>query len=316
MTRILGIALLTALLGACTDDGGTTDGLTSNPTDGGEDTGNTPVATPFESFDDADLTDAATVQALTAASSPNVFAVGYAAAVTASNSSDAKCPTVVENKATGTTVYTGGCTSTNGRTFAGVVTLVENLKGEGGTITFEDYSYSQDEDCTGGSTVAVTNAFDGELVLEDNGSFSVNLAGTLADADLDLCTAVDRDLAIDYDGSVVGIGGKSTQTWSGSGQYGLSGFGKVDAQTFSEILDGDCASEADSGTTVLNSGSDEVVITYDGAVDCDKVSTVTWSLNGTVQGELGGVSCSTGGLGASGVLALAGLLLVRRRRED
>lgn len=317
MSRILGLALAASLFVACAD--GDTTGTTDDPNTDTDttDTGVDPIPTPFEVFDDADLTNAAAVQALTAASSPQIFGTVYLAGITGTSSSDPKCPMLVEDKAAGTETYTGGCTSKGGVTYSGTLVVTTIPKTEGGTLEFEEFGYATEEDCAGGGTVTQSQTFDGVLELDDMGAFVVDIAATVPDTDLDLCTSVPRDLQIDYAGAAVGIGGKDTQTWSGSGTYAVSDFGKVEAQTFSEILEGDCASEADSGTTLLRSGGDEVTITYDGAVDCDDNGTVTWSLNGTVQGELGGVACSNAGVGTtSGLLALAGLLLLRRRRED
>mgnify|MGYP001270728821 CR=1 FL=1 len=59
-----------------------------------------------------------------------------------------------------------------------------------------------------------------------------------------------------------------------------------------------------------------MVVTYDGESDCDEASTVQWSLNGEDQGEMEGVSCSTGTQpkNALAILGLLlGLILIRRR---
>lgn len=316
MTRVLSLALASSLFVACA--GEETSSLTDNP---GGDTGTLPdpEPTPFEAFDDADLTDAASVQGLTAASSPNIFALMYLAGVSASSATDPKCPSVVEDKAAGVATYTGGCTSTGGVTYTGSVTITidPKVKGTNGILEFDGFGIDNERDCSGGGTVVESNSYDGLFVLEPDGSFMVDASARVAESDFDLCTSVQRDVQIDYEGSAVGIGGKGTQTWSGSGTYAHSEHGKVEVQTFSEILEGACGSEADSGTTVMMSGGDQVTITYDGAVDCDPNGTVTWMLNGELQGELGGVACSNAGAGtAGGMLALAGMLLLRRRRED
>jgi hypothetical protein len=63
-----------------------------------------------------------------------------------------------------------------------------------------------------------------------------------------------------------------------------------------------------------------VVITYDGATDCDDDDSARWSRDGEDQGLVAGVTCSLGGgqTTCAGTIALvvAVILLAGRRRRD
>jgi MYXO-CTERM domain-containing protein len=58
-----------------------------------------------------------------------------------------------------------------------------------------------------------------------------------------------------------------------------------------------------------------VVIEYDGASDCDDRDSARWSRDGDDRGTIEGITCSTGGPGGLGALALVLCLVVRRRRQ-
>jgi hypothetical protein len=81
-----------------------------------------------------------------------------------------------------------------------------------------------------------------------------------------------------------GDGWPEEAIFSGQGTY-ASPAGRVqvvtDAQHFDKNL---CASKAISGTTTITSGADTIEIDYDGATHC--TNTVSFSKNGTVQGEI------------------------------
>ncbi len=79
-----------------------------------------------------------------------------------------------------------------------------------------------------------------------------------------------------------------------------------------------CQSEALEGSTTFTTDTQEAIITYDGRIDCDPASTVTWTLDGMDQGTLEGVGCAIGQRTAPKpwlpiIFALVALVLVRRR---
>lgn len=90
----------------------------------------------------------------------------------------------------------------------------------------------------------------------------------------------------------------------------------MDSTTTEELLDESiCAIQAASGHTTLTNGADVVVITYDGATDCDDAGEVPWTLNGEAMGTLSGVYCASAGGPASAWLGLLALGLGLRRRR-
>jgi hypothetical protein len=160
-------------------------------------------------------------------------------------------------------------------------------------------------DCSG-QMVDTKLVYDGTFNVTANGStkqFTVDLTSTSSGSDTS-CVTMTGSSATSYSGTV------TDNTWNGSGDTGNSTQGKVHGETKDEVLSGPCSSEAQSGTTTLTSGSNTVIITYDGATKCDQSSTVKWSLNGTDMGELTGVRCEA----SAGLLAGASALWLLRRR--
>ncbi len=298
MTRLSLTLVLAATLVAC--KGGDTD-----DTGGGD---------PFDAFEPADLTDpVVVVEMANNASAPNAYtlAVLFGAAL---ENEDGTCPTRSETD--GSVTYTGGCTDSDGDVWVG--SAVVNQTGESsGVITYEGLGVTSTEDCDGGGTVETTELFDGTVTISEDGSFEIDMTGSGTDVDAAACTGQDSTFAIEYSGSQVEESDAVTR-WSGQGRFGTSLRGMVEMSTADEITDDDgCSSEAESGSTTMSADGHEVVITYDGATDCDPESTVTWTLDGADQGELEGVECGTG-FGASAMTAGMALLLVlglRRRRE-
>ncbi|TNE87918.1 MAG: hypothetical protein EP330_16635 [Deltaproteobacteria bacterium] len=104
------------------------------------------------------------------------------------------------------------------------------------------------------------------------------------------------------------------QVRDGAGSVAVEGEGTVHAQTIGQRRDeARCQYESLAGQTRMLADGREVVVTYDGEVDCDPEHTAHWRLDGVEMGEIGGVSCATMGPGA-GLWALLPLLVVRRRR--
>lgn len=260
----------------------------------------------------ADLTDTEEVLLFSSASAPGVFISAALPLLTISadqlSGEEVTCPEIVVEGAV--TTYTGGCTAEDGVEWFGVA-----VSDEATGVTYEDFGYTRaSEDCSG---VMETLSFSGGIaVVESEGmtEFDIDVVIAIEGAEDD-CSTQSEVQAIAYEGSQA-VSGEVT-TWNGSGQYGSLLHGVVEAATVDEVLhDAGCATEAESGTTTLSSGANEVVITYDGATDCAENSTVTWTLNGEEQGELEGVACSSrGGPMGGALLVLAGLVGALRRRR-
>lgn len=268
---------------------------------------------PASQFEEADLTRADVVHDLaTTTSAPRAYTV--AVVLAAALDPEAACPVPSPGPDAETTVYTGGCTDEAGDAWHGEAT-VRAVGEDRGEITYEDFGNEGLADCTGGGTVSSRTTIDGEVTLSEDGAFAIDLTGEGDDVDADACTATSAEFVLVYDGVQVQRTDRIA-TWSGSGAYGSTTLGRVQAETVDEVLDEDgCESEAQSGTTTLTTKDHEAVITYDGATDCDPESTVTWTLDGADQGEMLDVSCAAPGsaFGAwASVVALAGL---RRRRR-
>ena len=317
----LAFGLLAAALMGCP---GTTDTDTKTTGDTGTDT-DTPTDTPtdtsptgttedrFDAYDDADLSDPDIVTWMADASAPNAYFFGQIWVFAAGLNGDDKCPSE-STKGTVTTL-TGGCTDTDGTVWQGTAEVDEST----GSIVYTDFGAAADLDCDKvKKTVEDSYVVNGTVTANKAGDFTVDLDVDQVSGDTKTCTDEAGTATMVYSGSVVPGKAKKEEVWNGSGNYGDSFNGKVAATTVDESIDDTvCSSEASSGTTTLVAGSDTVVITYDGATDCDKNSTVTWTLNGADQGELEGIECSTAGAGTgAGVLGLLGTLLLFRRRRD
>ena len=241
------------------------------------------------------------------------------------------CPAATET-ADGVVIEGNGCTTEDGDTWNGRVVLRgfsrdaegDLVAGEGAAeIVYEGLGSSGPSDCPT-STVMSTAAIDGTTVLTADADgtvhFDVDLTITGTGVTEDCEPIEDLSGIYEYRGTVREEGER--KTWNGSGRFGTSELGVYEATTENEVLDSTaCEHEALSGTTTVTAGSDVVVITYDGATDCEETSTATWSYNGTAQGELEGVECSASlasrarpGL-ALGALGGALLLAFARRRR-
>lgn len=264
----------------------------------------------------------------TSASAPNVlaFAVLPISLADIQRQSGDTCPTKTES---GTTVtYTGGCTDQGGQTWVGKAVV---SMGASGSYRYEGFGFSGMEDCNG-TMHSESLKFDGSLTIEMSGNgstFEIEMTGNATGAEEPDCVDESGRWAIVYSGSMR-RGGPDTdadgqpddQVFNGSGKIGSELTGVAEAVTEDEIVnEAVCPHEAASGKTTVTAGGHSLVITYDGATDCDPESTVTWSYDGMDRGELMGVQCAV----ASGRRAappvgiplwvLFTILMVRARRR-
>jgi MYXO-CTERM domain-containing protein len=210
---------------------------------------------------------------------------------------DPACPTTLADVVSST--ITGGCTDSEGRAWTGtaIVTL------DGPTLTVELDGFGHDAFGSAPSSGFVTI----EEVGPEEHAF-----------DVDVTSIGGVTTTIVYRGSVVG-GFTGPTTWNGSGSVRKSGdffnSGAISAETIDQVRDDDaCPGENLSGTTTMTSAEHVVVITYDGATDCDPDHSARWSRDGEDQGVIANITCSTGGASGFGALVLVVGLLVRRRR--
>jgi len=219
---------------------------------------------------------------------------------------DATCPTTSDD-GTVATIDGGDCIDSEGDQFFGGATVERTANG-GRLLTLTRYGHARDGGPVGLETGTVTIA---------------ELGADLHSFDVDLFVSGGLDTDIVYAGTVEG-GYDGATIWNGEGTVERSGGaihdGSVHAPTVDQLRDNDiCAGEGISGTTTLVSDEHTVVITYDGAEDCDDDTSARWSRDGEDQGLLPGVSCAIGhparrdrrGGGAWVIAALA--LVVRLR---
>jgi len=228
------------------------------------------------------------------------------------------CPEVITEGAKKT--YRGGCTDESGKTWFGTAVTEEFSQEETslGVIRYEGFGYESTKPC-GGQTAASSLKVDGEIKGEGSKNsskptFDINFRMAVSSVSDD-CTVKSDTLIIDYAGGFEKLG--NGQKWRGKGWIGTASRGKLEVSTEEQIIDTQaCLHESISGSTTLKSGKNTVVVTYDGATDCDEDSTAHWSLNGQDQGEMAKIGCSAGGGGmglAWGALAALLILLPRRR---
>jgi hypothetical protein len=231
------------------------------------------------------------------------------------------CPVITQSGDTMT--VRGDCTDANGKQWFGTVT---RQGGDGATetsTTFNGWGSDGAVSCMGmmGQSHSRTNGTIRASGASGSNTVTFDLDLTIESSGLDetSCMMVDSTIAMQYHGTAATNG--SATTYNGSGRLGFSSVGVVDASTTDEVIDGtvchdpasmgNSPSEPLSGTTTLRSGSNTAVITYDGATNCDPAGTVTWTYNGTSQGELAGVRCNVSRrVGQRGTIAFAGLAFV------
>ena len=321
------ILILATLLGCApppgvtSDDAATTDDTGTKPADTGTKPVDTGVPGPFAPFADADLTDPDAVRGMAnGVSAAKVYEAMFALAVFVPTDTTSPCPTLVEDKVAGTAEATGGCTDGDGAEWIGTVKTTSIPKSSY-TIEALGWGFSSLVPCDSGAATSESVEYTGVAVFPDGetGPFSAELGITVTTADPVSCTTSTATTSyVSYSGTLNPPPKGANYLFSGSGRYGNDVFGKAEGSTTAELIDDSvCGTEAMSGNTTITSVANTVVVTYDGSTDCDPTSTVTWTLDGTAQGELDGVTCNTaaGGGGALAVGVFSLLLAVRRRRE-
>jgi hypothetical protein len=208
---------------------------------------------------------------------------------------DPSCPVMTDDGETLELV--GGCTSSDGVEWVGRATVVRSTNGDR-TLTYDGFGTITDateETRTGEARVLFVDAMEHDFVL-------------------DLVHEGPVTTTVDYAGNVVGDYGTRT-VWSGSGTVTREGttspVGTVEATTTEEVVDDAvCSGQPASGSTVIESASDTVVITYDGSTNCDAENAASYSLNGVPQGTISGIICSFAPSRGRDPVALALFLLV------
>ena len=306
MRRWIFAAALPLALGGVACNGDDTDTDTETDTD----------VDPFDAFADADLTDAEVVTSLVQnASAPNMYTLSvlFGAAL---EQGDGVCP--MRSETDGVITYTGDCTDGDGDVWVGSAKVTRTGENSG-RIEYFGLGRTGPQDCGEGGSATATQLFTGSVVIEESGAFTAEMEGEGTDVDDETCAVSDFEFRLEYEGLQNEVS-QSVTAWSGSGRFADSRRGKVSATTTDEIVDDQgCDHEAESGTTTMEAGGHTAVITYDGAVDCDPESTVTWTLDGNAMGELVGVQCGPAVVAGAIPVGLAGLVVLglrRRRRED
>lgn len=220
---------------------------------------------------------------------------------------DALCPVVEDD---GTTLTIGGaCTDTSGESWVGTATVVRSANGNR-ALTLDGFGSGTGDD-------PATKTGEAHLRRIDD---------THTDFDLDVTHEGGLRTTLEYSGRIEG--GYSGQTvWNGSGTVTRDGLfeptGSVEVTTVDEVIDTSvCSAPLSGNTTITNAADETVVVTYDGAVDCDTDDAASYTLDGKPQGKLTGISCSVGpGRAGETPWALAALLagaagMFRRRRDE
>lgn len=293
---------------------------------GGGEGGGGQAATILDDLPPAAIANTADLLVYATGSAPNAMLLGLLPYGLVSFGNDPNCPVVAQNGSTAT--YTGGCTDTSGNTFGGTMTITQASQ-TSGSAEYDGFSIATTTTCAG-TAYTNTTTYNGSAGSTGTG-FDVDVVVAVDGVDEEEnCTTTDGTIALEYAGTITQNG--DAQTFGGSGRIGYDvAFtstagtfnleGVADVSTADEVVDDAvCNTEALSGTTTIEAGSDTAVITYDGATDCDPESTVNWSLNGTNMGEVAGIACAVHpgadarGLAAALAALAFGVLAVRRRR--
>jgi len=218
-----------------------------------------------------------------------------------SNFTDPECPLVADDGITVT--ITGGCEASDGTHWLGTATVVRS--GDDRTLSLDGYGSTSD--------LAFQSIRTGTVSIHSNGD-------GVHSFDVDATQSGIDESDVVYSGTVEG-GYDGPSLWNGSGQVTYQG-DSVEAKTTNQLVDGEvCKGQSASGTTTLTSNEHVVVITYDGAQDCDDEAAAQWSQDGIDQGLLEGVSCAviqpSPASAAFVLFTLLGLLrlLARQRRR-
>jgi MYXO-CTERM domain-containing protein len=266
--------------------------------------------------------DAASAKKWASASAPQLYSLAYTPLLVADvrlQLSGETCPAKTVNG--DTTTYTGGCTDMDGKPWTGTATQTGQ---PAGTIVYADFGGTGSSTC---NTVEYPSTFkyNGTISPAQPGSAEIEVIAEITGPDeTNGCAERTGTFAIDYTLTLRrgthdadGDGDFDDTYWSGTGRYGNSFDGAVDAVTTEEKLEDElCNDEALAGDTTITSSGHAIRITYDGATDCDPESTVHWAYDGTDRGEISDVSCAAGGSpGSALVLVFAVGAVVRRRRR-
>jgi MYXO-CTERM domain-containing protein len=280
---------------------------------------------PFVTYPAATLPDdAASATKWAKASAPQLFMLGFTPLVVAEATLSVggeTCPTKTVNGAT--TTYTGGCTEMDGTPWTGTATQTGQPMG---SIEYVDFGTTGTSTCNA-TEYPSTFKYNGTIVPSTTvpGMSTIKVTAEITGPDeTNACQPRTGTFAIDYAFTLRkgthdadGDGDTDDTYWSGTGKYGTSFDGSVDAMTTEEKLEDElCGDEALAGVTQVSAGGHAYTITYDGATDCDAESTVHWAYDGTDRGELTGISCSTGGSPRSTLLVLVAVGFVVRRRRN
>ena len=268
--------------------------------------------------------DAVSAKKWASASAPQLYLLAYTPVAVADarlQLSGETCP--AKTVSGDTTTYTGGCTDMDAKPWTGTAT---QTGAPTGTITYTDFGGTGSDTCNNVEYPS-TFKYNGTITASATQPSSVEIeviAEVTGPDENNNCVTHTGTFAIDYTLTLRkgthdadGDGDTDDTYWSGSGRYGNSIDGAVDAVTTEEKLEDElCQDEALAGDTTATSNGHAYKFTYDGATDCDPESTVHWAYDGTDRGEISGVSCAAGGSpGSALVLVVAVGAVVRRRRR-
>ncbi len=194
---------------------------------------------------------------------------------------DTSCPAVDDD---GTTLaISGDCTDAEGKRWVGSVTIERSGDGD------RELSYSK-----------FGNSGSADDAITKDGIVSVRrVEDALHEFDVNLVHAGEVTTTVEYEGSVEG-GYTGPTVWNGSGtslrEGAVSPVGLVAANTVAQMVDGDvCSGQPASGQTTLSNDEHVVVVTYDGASDCDEAQAARYSVDGRDLGALPGIACTLSG---------------------
>jgi hypothetical protein len=213
---------------------------------------------------------------------------------------DPACPVTSDD---GTT-YTveGGCTDVAGQEWVGWAQVV---RGDGGDLAASYEGF--------GDITIMPELMNGTIDIDraDDTHASYQIDAVWKSDETSTEVAYSGDLSGDAENWISGTG---SGTFVRSG--GDSGAGLVEAETDAELIDYAICDSPASGSTTLVSPDHTIVITYDGATDCDPDHAARWTVDGEDRGLLSGVTCSIarGRAAPSPLLLLAIAVLTRPRR--
>lgn len=244
------------------------------------------------------------------ASAIAVYANAYepiAVADGAKSFDDPACPVTSDD---GTTLgIEGGCTDVKGTSWVGKASVKRHANGDR-ELTLEAFG-------TTSGDASDTRSGEASIRRMDDGS---------RDFSMSMVHDGGSRLTMDYAGHVDGDYDART-VWSGSGTLKREGLlppvGTVEVTTSAEVVDNDvCGQPASGNTSLTDDAGNTVVVTYDGAIDCDGDQAATYTLNGASQGKITGIACTAaaGRTAPSGgallVLAIAAARLAEGRARS